>query len=390
MPNTDFVAAANAAIERRSALFEQRAAVAADTTLSATERRSRLEALDAEMAALAKDATGHIEAAEREAELRSLNERAVKLASRKGDAGEWRNMVPTLHEWRTLISEATPAAGGYAVPENVAKVWVDKLRAKSTFLRAPGLNVIPFAEGSKFTVPQLTASTDPAVVGAGNAIPEGTLTFGGIALDPVKYAALYNATSEIVEDSSVSMEELVGQTLVRDIANVVDRDAFQGAGGTTALAGLNLAANSTITNLPAGTTVVAWDNVIDGVADIMGYGGMPTVIWASVDSWKALMKERTNVGGAGTGEYMAGDVTTDPARAALGLPLYPTANLPARTVIVCDASRVFVGVRRDIRLARSEEYKFDSDVVSWRATYRVAGISVAEATSTQVIVAAAA
>ncbi|WP_327009472.1 phage major capsid protein [Dactylosporangium sp. NBC_01737] len=382
----DYLALADAVLEKRAALWEQRKVVIADVKLADAEKRAKVETIDAEMKAMAKEATDHIRAGEQEA----LEHRAAVLASTRGRKGasEWRSIVPSAHEWRALVAEGTPAAGGYAVPTKVSEQWIDKLRAQSTFLRAPGLNVIRYDYGKSFTIPQLTASTDPAVVGEGNAIPEGSLTFAGVSLDPVKYAALYRASSEIVEDSSVDIEDLIGQTLIRDVANIVDKDAFVGAGSTTALAGLTLAANSTAVNLATGNTSVKWDDVIDAVGAIMGTGGTPTVVWANVTEWKNLIKQREG-SGATAGGYLAGSVTTDPSKAAMGLPLLPTINLPARTVIVADATRVWVGVRRDVRLARSEEWKFQEDSLGYRATYRIAGVRVAEATSIQKIVASA-
>ncbi|MGN9917665.1 phage major capsid protein [Micromonospora palomenae] len=385
----NFEAMATAALEKRAAVYAQRSAVMADTALTDTDKRAKVTAFDAEMTALEGEARSHIAAAESAAEIQALNERAAKLAAGgKGARGEWRSLVPTDREYRALIAEGTPTAGGYAVPATVSQQWVDKLRAQSTFMRAPGLNVIRFDQGNKFTIPQLSASTDPAVVGEGNAIPEGTLTFAGLALDPVKYAALYRASQEMVDDASVDVEEMVGNTLVRDIANVVDRDAFQGAGGTAALGGLTVAGNSTATTLSTGKTVVSWDDVIDAYGSIAAIGGTPSVVWASVDMWKGLVKAREGTG-ATAGGYLAGSITNDPAKAAMGLPLLPTMNLPVRTVIVADASRVFLGIRKDVRLARSESWKFDSDSIGYRAVIRVAGLRVAEAASVQRIVASA-
>ncbi|MEU4714685.1 phage major capsid protein [Micromonospora purpureochromogenes] len=381
MAKTDnpFIVAANAALDKRSALLAE--------LRTLTDNPTRAAEINAQIDALGAEAEQNIRQAEREVEHRELNARAATLAGGRGTRGEWRSVVPNEREWRALIAEGTPSAGGYAVPATVAKEWVGKLRAQSTFMRAPGLNVVRFDQGNKFTIPQLSASTDPAVVGEGNAIPEGSLTFAGLALDPVKYAALYRASNEMIDDASIDVEDLVGQTLIRDIANVVDRDAFQGAGGVNALSGLTAAGNSTATTLAAGKTVVSWDDVIDAYGSIAAIGGTPSVVWASVDMWKGLVKAREN----GTnGGYLAGSVTNDPARAAMGLPLLPTMNLPARTVIVADASRVFVGVRKDVRLAKSDAWKFDSDSMGYRATFRIAGVRVAEAASVQRIVAAAA
>ncbi|MFG1997118.1 phage major capsid protein [Actinoplanes sp. NPDC048988] len=383
------MALADTALNQRAALFEQRKNVANDGSLSNADKRSRIESIDRQMDDLEAEARGHVKAAESELRIKELNAEAARMVAgtnrNSRNSMEWRSIVPTENEWRALVAEGSPAAGGYAVPTKVASEWIDKLRNQSVFMQAPGLRVIPF-DGAKFVIPQLTASTDPAVVGEGNAIPEGSLTFAGPSLTPVKYAALYRASSEVIEDASVDVEALVGDTLVRDIGQVVDKDAFSGAGSATALLGLTAAGNSAVTTLSTGKTTVTWADVIAAYGRIAATGSTPTVIWASVDMWTALVSEREN---GATGAFLAQSVTADPARAAMGLPLLVSNNVPARTVIVADASRIFCGIRRDIRLAKSDQWKFDSDTIGYRATYRIAGSFAAEATSVQRIVAAA-
>ncbi|MGK5682505.1 hypothetical protein [Actinoplanes sp. URMC 104] len=73
----------------------------------------------------------------------------------------------------------------------------------------------------------------------------------------------------------------------------------------------------------------------------------------------------------------------------MGLPILPSANVPVRTVFVADATRLYVGVRRDLTLNVSQDYQFGNDVTSWRLTYRLAGVRAAEATSAVKIVASA-
>jgi HK97 family phage major capsid protein len=381
--------AANAALEKRAALYDKRAEVLADATRSEADQRTVVKAIDTEMASLEAEARAHVE---RE-EIRTLTERAVSLstAGQKRDGKpemEWRAMLPTPQEWRAVIAEGTPSAGGYLAPQGVASMYVDKLRARSVFLKAPQLNVIPF-ETSTFVLPELTSSSTPGVVAEATAITPGTMGFAGLTFSAIAYKGLYQASAEVIDDSNVEVATLVANTLIRDIAASVDRDSFVGAGGSTALAGLNAAANSTTTNFSTGHTAILWDDYLDAIVDVIATGAMPTVAWVSPDQYRALIKQRTNVGGAGTGEYLSGSVSDDPLDIAKGLPLLPSANIPARTLIVADASRIYLGVRKDVRLALSTDLAFDKDVVSYRATYRIAGIRVAEATSVQIKVASA-
>ncbi|MFF7966001.1 phage major capsid protein [Streptomyces sp. NPDC007903] len=135
-----------------------------------------------------------------------------------------------------------------------------------------------------------------------------------------------------------------------------------------------------------GNTVVKWDHIIDGFSDIEAAGAVPSVIWASPDMGKALRKEREN---STTGGYLAGQVTDPVTKAGLGLPIYVSANLPAKTVIVADPTRIHIGVRSDVRVAVSEDFGFDKDLTAFRATYRVAGLAVDAAVAVQVIKASA-
>jgi HK97 family phage major capsid protein len=388
----ELIEKAEAALEKRSALAEERNALAADTKLTSTQKDSRAKELDKEIRALGVEARGHVEAAE----LRSIHERAARLTG-VGHAGldqngnrkapmEWRAGIPTPQEWRALTAEGTPSAGGYAVPQGVSQMYVDHLRAQSVVQRAPGLNIVRFDTAS-FVLPELTASTGAAVFGEGVSITEGTLTFAGLTLSPVKYAARYSASAEIIDDASVDVHTLIANTMIKDVAAQVDKDALTGAGGATALRGVTDATNGTTTTYTAGQghTAITWDDIVTAAGTIMGTGANPTVVWCSVDTWVSLMKQKASTAGS----YLAGGPTDNPANVAWGLPLLPTTSLAVRTAIVADASRVYLGVRNEVRLAQDLSYGFDRDITSYRLTYRVAGVKSAETSSIQVLIAPA-
>ncbi|WP_343997621.1 phage major capsid protein [Streptomyces thermocarboxydovorans] len=139
------------------------------------------------------------------------------------------------------------------------------------------------------------------------------------------------------------------------------------------------------TSLAAGNKVVTYDDLADAVARVEAVNGRPSVVWASTDMAAALRKEKAS----GSGEYQGGSPTDSPAATAWGLPILPSAFLPVRTVVVADASRLFVGVRRNAQVKVSEDARFSSDQVGFKLTMRVAGVGVAEAASVQIVKAAA-
>ncbi|MFG3018310.1 phage major capsid protein [Streptomyces sp. NPDC048254] len=376
--------------EERMARTEILAAVNGPNGANSPETRNSIAETLKYMELRAVDAREDRARLDREAEVRALVENVGGIVTPGGAPGlpgeseEWRSILPSASEYRALVAEGTPGAGGYAVPTSVADRAVEFLRAQSVFMRVPGINIHRF-EGGSFVLPSLTGATTPTVVAEGAAIPEATPTFTGLTFNPVKYADLYRASNEILEDAAFSLRDLIAGVMLRNIATQVDKDAFQGT-GTASLSGLTKAGMGTAVNLTTGNTVVKWDHIIDAFSDIEAAGATPAVIWASPDMGKALRKEREN---GANGGYLAGQVADPMAEKGLGLPVYVSANLPSKTVIVAAPDRIHVGLRSDVRLAVSEDYGFDKDVTAFRATYRVAGLAVDAPAALQVIKASA-
>ncbi|MFJ7089895.1 phage major capsid protein [Streptomyces mirabilis] len=359
---------------------------------STPEGRAALRKVLEDDAETAREHAEHRAATEaREAEIRALVANVAGIVTPggtpeglPGESDQWRSLLPSASEYRALVAEGTPGAGGYAVPQKVADRAVEFLRAQSVFMRVPGINIHRF-EGGSFVLPSLTSTTNPGVVAEGSPISEATPAFGGMTFAPIKYADLYRASNEILEDAAFSLRDLIAGVMLRNIATQVDKDAFQGT-GTGSLTGLTKAGIGTAVNLATGNTQIPWDSIIDAYSDIEAAGATPGVIWASPDQAKGLRKAREN----GTnGGYLAGQVTDPVAKSGLGLPIYVSANLPAKTVIVAAPDRIHVGLRSDVRIAMSEDYAFAQDVTGFRATYRIAGLVVDAPAALQVIKASA-
>ncbi|MFD0317049.1 phage major capsid protein [Streptomyces flavalbus] len=290
--------------------------------------------------------------------------------------------MPSLTEYRALISEGVPQDGGYTVPQEISGKYIDALKAKSTFLRGlPAGSIIPFTSAT-FSVPQLVSSTGADYVAEGQTIPQGQMVWGEVKFTAKKIGEVQWASTEVLEDSALDQRRVIAENLLRDASLKFDADAFTGS-GTNPIKGI--VSQGTSTTLGTGKVTVTYDDLADAVARIEATNGTPSVVWASVDMAAALRKEKA----AGSGIYQGGSPTDTPASTAWGLPILPSAFLPAKTVVVADASRIVVGIRRNATVRVSEDARFDSDQVGFKLTMRVAGVSLAEATSAQVIKAAA-
>ncbi|MER6255487.1 phage major capsid protein [Streptomyces sp. NPDC001584] len=371
MARTEVLAAVNG--EHGSTSAETREAIA--STLKAMEMR----------VADAREDRGR---SDWESEVRALTERSGIAALPVSGTGfreeltEWRALMPSLNEYRALISEGTPSAGGYTVPEQMSGKYLDVLKTKSTFLRAlPAENILNF-ESDELQVPQLTVSSGEDYVNEGAAIPEGTMTWSSIKFAAKKIGRVQWASSEILEDSAIDLRNSIAANLLRDASLKFDADAFVGSGVNPVK---GIITQGTTTTLGAGKVTITFDDLADAVARIESMNGTPSVVWASVDMAAALRKEKA----AGSGVYQGGSPTDTPASTAWGLPILPSAFLAPKTVIVADTSRLYVGVRRNATVKVSEDARFDSVQVGFKLTMRIAGVGLAEASSVQIVKAAA-
>jgi HK97 family phage major capsid protein len=372
---------AEAALEKRASLIAEVRTVSDDKSLSDTEKRQRVDALNSQVAEAEAEARAAVDAGEREAEIRAHGARPGPLGTPSApwtgrSEDEWRGLLPSTEEYRTTLTTGVAADGGVTVATGVAARYVQALTAKSIFLRGlPADSVFPFAE-NKWEVPHLLSSTEAGVTAEAAQITEGAITFGSLAFDPIKYAALRYASTEVLADSHLRMREVIGDDMLRQISTAVDTDAFAGT-GTASLNGIIGQGVSTAVG------PVSYDDLTDAVARIEATSGVASVIWCAPDVAAVLRKEKTG----GSGDYLAGAPTLSPASTAWGLPVLTSANIPAGTAIVADGSRVFIGIRNDVSVAVSDQVRFDYDQVAFRATLRVAGVNVAEAASVQVLTA---
>ncbi|MFD3654241.1 phage major capsid protein [Streptomyces sp. NPDC058620] len=370
--------------EERMARTEILAAVnGAEGTESPETRRAIAETLK-HMDMRATDAREDRSRINHENEVRSLlaaNSGVLTPVSREAlDSNPWRSLVPSLSEYRA-ISGGVASEGGYTVPSEVSGKYIDALKAKSTFLRGlPEGSVIPFASAT-FSVPQLVSSAGADYVAEGQVIPEGQMVWGEVKFTAKKIGEVQWASVEVLEDSAVDQRRVIADNLLRDASLKFDSDAFVGS-GTNPIKGI--LSQGITTTLGAGKVTVTYDDLADAVARIESTNGTPSVVWASVDMAAALRKEKAS----GSGVYQGGSPTDAPASTAWGFSILSSAFLPAKTVIVSDASRVVVGLRRNATIRISEDARFDKDQVGFKLTMRMAGVSVAEATSVQVIKAA--
>lgn len=294
------------------------------------------------------------------------------------DRSEWRSLLPNGEEWRATQTTAVPQDGGYSVPTGVASEYVDLLRAKSAVARVlPASSIIRFAT-QNLVLPHIVGSTQPAKVAEATAYGKGGVTFAPIEFESAKLGEIRYASIELHDDSSLDIRRLLADDMLKSMAAKLDSLAANGNGATDGLTGLMVA--GTTTALGAGVAL-DWDALSDAAAAIESANGTPTAVLVAPDVYAGLRVSRDE------GGYV-GDPTRSGSTTAWGLTMVPSSAVPSGTAIVLDGNRVFLGIRRDVRVTIDEHVGFENDTVGYKVSTRVAGLAIAEASSVQVVKAA--
>ena len=256
-------------------------------------------------------------------------------------------------------------AGGFTVPEPLEATIIRLVEEAGVFRRSA--RVIPMTSNT-LDVPQRTGGLTVEYPGEGGAITNSDLTFGQVNLVAKKYAVLALMSTELEEDSIISMVDLVTEEIAYAIAVAEDTNSFLGD-GTAAFGGITGIANA----LAAGSQLalnVNWalqtlDEFTDAVAALPLYAGIQPAWYINHSGYAASMQRLLYAAGGNTGDNVAGGM---PAQ-FLGYPVYFTQVLSGLGAVAGDLTCVFgdlrmgaiMGIRRSLTIKVLNELYAASD-----------------------------
>lgn len=150
--------------------------------------------------------------------------------------------LPDSHQARTMTT-ATPSAGGFLIPEELATTIVPKMDAMSV-CKAAGATVVR-PNGWPFKVNTVTGGTTAAYAAENASVSATDLTIGQIALNPRKIGARTFMTAEQVQYGTPQTDALVLADLMLRAELLQDKWALKGSGvggepvGITSTTGIN-------------------------------------------------------------------------------------------------------------------------------------------------------
>jgi HK97 family phage major capsid protein len=236
--------------------------------------------------------------------------------------------------------------------------------------------IINTAGGENLQIPSLSAYSTGTVTSEAAAIGESDPTFNAFkTLGAFKYSFLTQISREMVEDAGVDILGFLAAQTGNALGYAVNNALTVGT-GTTQPTGIVTAAGSGITGGTGVTGGFTADNMIDLVYSVDTAGRtLPGTGWQmNAQAIAAVRKLKDNAG-----QYLfSPSLSADARDLLLGYPIYenPAMAAPAtsaKSVIFGHLPSYFARTVGGLRLDRSDDYAFQNDLITFRATLRVDG-----------------
>jgi HK97 family phage major capsid protein len=301
-------------------------------------------------------------------------------------ADEWPDDVPEpihgragrvrIHTRDTLKSTATQALG-----VDVYGRIVQHMVETSSLMRA-GATVVTTDTGEDLVVPRSTGFVTSAITAEGAQITESDPALSTVTLKAFKYANYFEISQELANDTPTNLLDFLARQAALSLGlgtNGYGDDLINGA-GTTEPRGLLLDAGTGVTGpTGTGTTLGTQGTVNQGTDALWNLVGSVAEPYAESDSAAFLMRNASNVTVRKLRDTSGQPVNglTD-RRSILGYPVYVDPFMPAmantaESIAFCAMDRYFIRIVNGVRFERSDEFRFQNDLVAFRCILRLDG-----------------
>lgn len=285
---------------------------------------------------------------------------------------------------RKDAGEAVSTEGGILVPEELSVTLIQKLGRYGKYRK--NVLVVPIGSDRRI-VPKVESDLTIYAPGEGVELTKSDMSFSGVGLTMIKMCCLAAVSSELAEDSLIAIGEIIGTSMTRSMAKKEDAIGFLGDGtetyfGRTGICGALLGVDETIGNIKG--LKVATGNAYSEIT-LDDFEGTVAILPDDADDGAKWYVNRKFFFGvmyplaraAGASDMFA--ILTDrKERFFQGYPLEFVSAMPSTEAnsqicaILGDLSLgAYLGERRMLTIAKSEEVLFTSDQIAFRGTERV-------------------
>lgn len=284
-------------------------------------------------------------------------------------------------DWRKLQTRAltvgAPTGGGDTTPTDFYGRLVEHLIQNSAIMQS-GATILNTSGGETIQIPKTTAHSTATLVTEGGTIGESDPVFGQVELGAYKYGALIQISRELLDDTGVDLEGYLAMQAGRALGNAFGAHAITGDGSGKP-DGVVHGATLGVTGSTGVGGAFSSDNLIDLFFSVIApYRKSTAATWMMADSSIANARKLKDT----TGQYIwqpglqAGVPDTILGKPVLTEPNIASVATSAKSVVFGDMSQYFVRMAGGVRFERSDDFAFDSDLVTFRALLRADGALV--------------
>lgn len=202
-------------------------------------------------------------------------------------------------------------------------------------------------------------------------------TFRQIRLEPYKLTAYTVASNELLADSAIAMEALIGQLFPEALAYFEDDAFINGTGAGQPLGIINADALLAITAEGGqSATTLVYENLIKMYARMLPQS-LQSAVWVAHPDVLPQLATMSLTVGTGGGPLWIMNATQSVPMSIFGRPIIFTEKCQtlgtAGDIFFVDFGHYLIGDRQALTMARSEHVNFNTDEMAWRFTQRVDG-----------------
>jgi HK97 family phage major capsid protein len=242
--------------------------------------------------------------------------------------------------------------------------------------------------GEPLVIPKSTVDPTAAIVAEGVAITPNDPTFSSVTLSANGYKALVYVSRELIEDSQIDVEEILGRLLGRAIGQANGVDLVTGNGTSKPLGVANSPVDGSVTTwalLVAGAT---GPDLLQDLFHSVNAPYRPQAYWMCADATLAALRKLKST----TNEYLIQrNLTADQPEQIFGRPVVTDPNFTSGagtgTRILFGDFSSYYAIRDvgTVRLERSDDFRFANDEVAFRAVLRTDGRQVLNDTTNSAV-----
>ena len=246
------------------------------------------------------------------------------------------------------LSEGTDSAGGFTVPVHTVASFIDRLRARSTAIRAGARTVV--LDTDKTKIARLTGDPTASWKLENALASDSDPSFDSVTFDAQSLVSVVKVSRELMEDS-VNINDALTNAFAQVLSGELDRVALLGSGTAPEPRGIaNTSGVGSISMGVNGGAITSYDSLLDALQTLQNANAL--------DPTAAIMAPRT-----ATAIAKLKDTTNQPLRrpeALVNLPFLQTTRIPinetqgtatnASRIIVGNYAELMIGMRTSLRI----------------------------------------